>query len=78
MGCREIGYNALFISTIPVRGKPLSHGALEVAKANQKLGWVPGITFGERVAERVREELKSAERDELVKWHGFVTYEYHE
>ena len=32
----------------------------------------------ELVSEMVREDLKSAERDELVKKHGFVAYDYHE
>jgi len=36
-------------------------------KAREKLGWTPKITFKELVAEMVREDLKSAERDELVK-----------
>ena len=30
------------------------------------------------VAEMVREDLKSAERDELVKKHGYKTMDYHE
>ena len=47
-------------------------------KAKQKLGWTPKITFHELVAEMVREDLKSAERDELVKKHGFSTYDYNE
>jgi GDPmannose 4,6-dehydratase len=47
-------------------------------KAKQKLGWTPKITFDELVAEMVREDLKSAERDELVKKHGFAAYDYHE
>jgi GDPmannose 4,6-dehydratase len=47
-------------------------------KAKQKLGWAPKITFHEMVAEMVREDLKSAERDELVKKHGFAAYDYHE
>ena len=47
-------------------------------KARQKLGWTPKITFHELVAEMVREDLKSAERDELVKQHGFAAYDYHE
>lgn len=47
-------------------------------KAKEKLGWTPKITFDELVAEMVREDLKSAERDELVKKHGFSSYEYHE
>lgn len=48
------------------------------AKARQKLGWEPKICFYDLVAEMVREDLKTAERDELVKRHGFSTYDYHE
>jgi GDPmannose 4,6-dehydratase len=48
------------------------------SKAKAKLGWTPKITFHELVAEMVREDLKSAERDELVKKHGFGAYDYHE
>jgi GDPmannose 4,6-dehydratase len=47
-------------------------------KAKEKLGWVPRTTFAELVAEMVREDLKAAERDELVKKHGFAAYDYHE
>ena len=43
-----------------------------------KLGWTPKITFKELVAEMVREDLKSAERDELVKKHGYKAFDYHE
>ena len=47
-------------------------------KAREKLGWTPTTSFAELVAEMVREDLKSAERDELVKKHGFAAYDYHE
>ena len=47
-------------------------------KAKEKLGWSPGISFQELVTEMVREDLKSAERDELVKRHGYSAYDYHE
>jgi GDPmannose 4,6-dehydratase len=47
-------------------------------KARKKLGWAPKITFGELVAEMVREDLKSAERDELIKRHGYKSMDYHE
>ncbi len=47
-------------------------------KAREKLGWTPKISFEELVAEMVREDLKSAERDEVVKKHGFSAYSYHE
>jgi GDPmannose 4,6-dehydratase len=48
------------------------------AKAKAKLGWTPKITFDELVAEMVREDLKAAERDELVKKHGYKAMDYHE
>ncbi len=48
------------------------------SKAKNKLGWTPKISFDELVAEMVREDLKAAERDELVKKHGYKTMDYHE
>lgn len=47
-------------------------------KAKQKLGWTPKISFSELVSEMVREDLKAAERDELVKRHGYSAFDYHE
>ena len=48
------------------------------SKAKQKLGWTPKITFDELVSEMVSEDYKSAQRDELIKKHGFQTMNYHE
>jgi len=50
----------------------------DATKARNTLGWSPKVTFNELVAEMVREDLKSAERDELVKKHGFSAFDYHE
>jgi len=47
-------------------------------KAKEKLGWAPKISFKELVAEMVREDLKAAERDELVKKHGYKAFNYNE
>ena len=47
-------------------------------KAKQKLGWTPKITFKELVVEMVREDLKSAQRDELVKKSGYTTFNHQE
>lgn len=44
-------------------------------KAREKLGWVPQITFDELVAEMVREDLKLARKDSLVKEHGYQSHE---
>ncbi|AKZ61486.1 GDP-mannose 4,6-dehydratase [Herbaspirillum hiltneri N3] len=47
-------------------------------KAKEKLGWTPRTTFNELVCEMVREDLRAAERDELVKKHGYKTMNYKE
>ena len=47
------------------------------SKAKQKLGWTPKTTFNQLVAEMVREDLKTAERDELMKNHGYKPLDYH-
>ena len=48
------------------------------SKAKEKLGWEPRISFEELVKEMMREDLKTAERDELVKKHGFQANDFHE
>ena len=48
------------------------------SKAKEKLNWEPRTSFSELVAEMVREDLKAAERDELVKRNGFTVFDYHE
>jgi len=50
----------------------------DATKAREKLDWVPRTTFAELVAEMVREDLRSAERDELVKRHGYSAFNRHE
>jgi len=50
----------------------------DASKARIKLGWTPQINFDELVSEMVREDLKSAERDELVKKHGYTVQKYYE
>ena len=50
----------------------------DASKAKEKLGWTPKITFKELVAEMMSADLATAERDELVKKHGYATYDSHE
>ncbi|OGV36009.1 MAG: GDP-mannose 4,6-dehydratase [Legionellales bacterium RIFCSPHIGHO2_12_FULL_35_11] len=48
------------------------------SKARKKLGWTPKTTFKELVSEMIHADLNSAKRDELVREHGYVVYDYHE
>jgi GDPmannose 4,6-dehydratase len=50
----------------------------DATRAREKLGWVPTTSFQQLVAEMARDDLKQAQRDELVKRHGFNTFDYHE
>lgn len=82
-GVDEKGYDAAgkcIVAVDPRYFRPTEVETLlgDPSKAKAKLGWTPKITFHELVAEMVREDLKSAERDELVKKHGFAAYDYHE
>ncbi|MBT9371847.1 GDP-mannose 4,6-dehydratase [Rhizobium sp. CSW-27] len=82
-GVDEKGYDAngkCIVAVDPRYFRPTEVETLlgDPAKAKEKLGWVPKITFQELVAEMMREDLKAAERDELVKRHGFAAYDYHE
>ncbi len=50
----------------------------DASKARRKLGWKARTSFRELVSEMVTEDLKAAERDELVKRHGYSAYDYNE
>lgn len=82
-GLDEKGYDAsgkCIVSVDPRYFRPTEVETLlgDPSKAKAKLGWEPKITFGELVKEMVREDLKAAERDELVKRHGYYANDYHE
>ncbi|AYQ27205.1 MULTISPECIES: GDP-mannose 4,6-dehydratase [unclassified Polaromonas] len=82
-GVDEKGYDGngkCIVSVDPRYFRPTEVETLlgDPTKAREKLGWTPKITFAELVAEMVREDLKAAERDELIKHHGFKTMDYHE
>ena len=50
----------------------------DATKAQTKLGWKPRITFKELVAEMAASDLREAERDALIKKHGYKSYDRHE
>lgn len=83
VGVDEVGIDQS--GTVIVRVDPRYFRPAEVetllgdaTKAREKLGWTPKISFKELVAEMIREDLKTAERDELVKKHGYRAFDYHE
>jgi GDPmannose 4,6-dehydratase len=82
-GVDEKGYNVqgkCIVAVDPRYFRPAEVETLlgDAGKAKAKLGWTPRTSFDELVAEMVREDLKSAERDELVKRHGYSVFAYHE
>jgi GDPmannose 4,6-dehydratase len=82
-GVDEKGYDAngkCIVAVDPRYFRPTEVETLlgDATKAREKLGWTPKTTFAELVAEMVREDLKAAERDELVKRHGYSAFDYHE
>ena len=82
-GLDERGYDAsgkCIILVDPRYFRPTEVETLlgDPSKAKAKLGWKPKITFKELVTEMVREDLKAAKRDELVKRHGYYANDYNE
>ena len=82
-GVDEQGYDAagkVIVAVDPRYFRPTEVETLlgDPSKAKAKLGWTPKTSFAELVAEMVREDLKAAERDELVKKHGYAAYDYNE
>ena len=47
-------------------------------RAFEKLRWRPRVSFAELVSEMVREDLRIAERDSLVREHGFGSFDHYE
>jgi GDPmannose 4,6-dehydratase len=82
-GVAEKGYDGAgrcIVAVDPRYFRPAEVDALlgDASKAQARLGWRPRVTFNQLVAEMVREDLKSAERDELVKRHGYVVRDHSE
>ncbi len=83
-GLYEKGYNVetgqCIVAIDPRYFRPTEVETLlgDASKARLKLGWVPRTSFRELVSEMMREDLKLAERDELVKRHGFRFFNRHE
>jgi GDPmannose 4,6-dehydratase len=76
----EGGRERLVVAVDPRYFRPAEVETLlgDAAKARAKLGWEPRTSFAELVQEMVREDLAAAQRDELVKGHGYKTVARHE
>lgn len=48
------------------------------SKAARELGWTPRVSFPDLVKEMVESDYRDAERDALVKQHGYAVHERHE
>lgn len=75
-GLNEKGYDAngnCIVAVDPRYFRPAEVETLlgDATKARVKLGWTPKTSFADLVAEMAREDLKSAQRDELIKRHGY-------
>lgn len=82
-GVSEKGYdgNGKCIVSVDQRYfRPTEVDALlgDSTKARIRLAWQPTISFEQLVKEMVREDLRTAERDELVKRHGYHANAYYE
>ncbi len=83
-GVEEKGYNTetsqCIVAIDPRYFRPTEVETLlgDASKAKQKLGWAPQTSFRDLVSEMMREDLKLAERDELVRRHGFRFFNHHE
>jgi GDPmannose 4,6-dehydratase len=84
IGVDEKGYNAAngkcIVEVDPRYFRPTEVETLlgDPSKARRQLGWSPTTSFAQLVAEMMQEDLKSAQRDELVKAHGYKHFNYKE
>lgn len=79
-GVNEKGYDnqgRCIVSVDPQYFRPAEVETLlgDARKAREQLGWTPKISFTQLVSEMMREDLKSAERDELIRKNGYYVYE---
>lgn len=50
----------------------------DATKAKEKLGWFPHTSFDELVTEMITEDMKEAQRNELMQQHGFKYFHFNE
>ena len=82
-GINEKGYDAngnTIVAIDPRYFRPTEVDTLlgDPTKAKNKLKWSPKVHFKDLVKEMAHEDLKIAEKDALVKKHGYNVFDYHE
>jgi GDPmannose 4,6-dehydratase len=82
-GAEERGLDArgnVVVAVDPRYYRPTEVNSLlgDASKARNELGWQPRVTFIELVKEMAAEDLKTAERDALVRKHGYSIFNFHE
>jgi GDPmannose 4,6-dehydratase len=82
-GVDEKGFDGkgnVIVAVDPVYYRPTEVDTLlgDASKARRELGWRAKVTFRELVQEMVEEDLKTAEKDALVRKHGYSVFNHHE
>ncbi len=82
-GVDEKGYDSrgnVIVAVDPRYFRPTEVQTLlgDPSKAQRLLGWSPKTQFKELVEEMISEDLKAAERDALVRKHGYASFDFHE
>ncbi|MGA8669271.1 MAG: GDP-mannose 4,6-dehydratase [Terracidiphilus sp.] len=82
-GADERGLDAhrqVIVAVDPRYYRPTEVNSLlgDASKAQRELGWQPRVKFGDLVKEMAEEDLKIAERDAMVRKHGYSVFNSHE
>jgi len=82
-GVEEIGVDQNGVTVVavdPTYFRPTEVETLlgDPSYAHQRLEWKPTTSFEDLVKEMIEADLQQAEKDRLVKSHGYETFEYHE
>lgn len=82
-GADEIGVDqngTTLVAVDPAYFRPAEVEALvgDPTYAHQRLGWKPTIRFEDLVKEMIDTDLQQAEKDQLIKSHGYSIHEYRE
>jgi GDPmannose 4,6-dehydratase len=74
------GKGRVIVAVDPTYFRPAEVETLlgDATKARTKLGWQPRTSFDELIREMIEADLAAAERDALVRKHGYAAYNVRE